>query len=133
MYPDPDNDPWLGMQYDELLGVWMHPYRKFDTSYYSSGKIKSFNPSGEGWFDGTNFETIPTPGSLRRCSVRGWSVRSAGASGTENEYCSEGDHDPMAVPAFDRGDGLFLMVRRSRRGLRYRTRTSSGCRRRAWR
>ena len=63
MYPDPDNDPWLGMQYDELLGVWMHPYRKFDTTYYSSGKIKSFNPSGEGWFDGTNFETIPTPGA----------------------------------------------------------------------
>lgn len=63
MYPDPDNDPWIGMQFNDLLGVWMHPYKTFSTSYYSSGKIKSFSPKNEGWFDGSNFETVPTPGA----------------------------------------------------------------------
>lgn len=68
-YPDPDGDPWMGVQYDELLGVWMHPYQKFNAEYYSSGKIKSLHTWCEGWFDGTNFETVPAPGAAALLAI----------------------------------------------------------------
>lgn len=69
LYPDPDNDPWLGVQFDQKLGLWMHTYKQFNATYYSSGKIKSFAPSYEGWFDGQNFQTVPAPGAVAMLGV----------------------------------------------------------------
>jgi len=63
LYPDAV-EPWYGIGFGDALGIWMHPYRTFDATYGEDGSITNLNTSGEGWFDGVNFTTVPTPGAL---------------------------------------------------------------------
>lgn len=62
LYPKNDTD-WWGTGFGEQLGLWMHTFRTFDAEYDQSGYIQSLSTSGEGWFDGAGFETVPTPGT----------------------------------------------------------------------
>ncbi|GAB4520181.1 MAG: hypothetical protein Tsb0013_23820 [Phycisphaerales bacterium] len=79
MYPDPDLPPsadpregWYGIGFAEQLGLWMHPYRTFDATYDpQTGAISALSTSGEGWFDGRNFETVPTPGAVALAGLSG--------------------------------------------------------------
>jgi len=61
-YANPEGG-WYGIGFAEQLGLWMHPFRNFDATYDADGFISSFSKSGEGWFDGKEFTTVPTPGS----------------------------------------------------------------------
>lgn len=63
MHPDPHGDPWFGVGFAEQLGIWLHPFRTFDATYDSAGAIDSLSLGGEGWFDGKDFDTVPTPGA----------------------------------------------------------------------
>lgn len=62
LYPDPI-DPYYGIGFGAKLGLWLHTFRQFDVSYGPSGTITNIASGGEGWFDGTNLNTIPTPGA----------------------------------------------------------------------
>lgn len=62
-YPGPDGiEEWTGVQFAELLGLWMHPLKNLSTSYNEDGTLSQWSGS-QGWFDGSNFETVPTPGA----------------------------------------------------------------------
>lgn len=65
-YPDPSGDPWYGIGFAEKLGLWLHPFTRFDVGYDEGGQITGLTTGGGGWFDGSNFTTtmIPTPGAL---------------------------------------------------------------------
>ncbi len=77
MYPNPDLPPdaesdWFGIGFREALGLWMHPFRDFDATYDpQSGAIASLDTSGEGWFDGKDFVTTPTPGAAALLGLSG--------------------------------------------------------------
>lgn len=79
MYPDPTlppnadpKDGWFGLGFGEQLGLWMHPYRDFDAAYdQQTGAIASLGTGGEGWFDGRDFTTTPTPGAAALLGMSG--------------------------------------------------------------
>ena len=79
MYPDPDLPPsadpsegWYGIGFEQQLGLWMHPYRTFNPTYDpQTGAITNLQASGEGWFDGRDFTTVPTPGALALLGLSG--------------------------------------------------------------
>jgi hypothetical protein len=65
LYPDAV-DPWFGIGFAEKLGIWFHPFKTFNPTYAVDGSISALSASGEGWFDGSNFDTdikVPTPGA----------------------------------------------------------------------
>lgn len=63
MYPG--NSPWTGLAFGEKLGIWFHTWTNFDATYDQNGGMTSLTANGgHGWMDGTNFTTIPTPGSI---------------------------------------------------------------------
>jgi hypothetical protein len=74
MYPDA-TDPWYGIGFEEQLGLWMHPYRNFNPSYNADGSIDNLPAGGEGWFDGSGFDTttvfVPTPGAAGLLALSG--------------------------------------------------------------
>lgn len=70
MYPD-NVDPWYGIGFGEKLGLWLHPFRTFNPTYNDSGLITSLSTGSQGWFDGANFDTIPTPGSVALMGLSG--------------------------------------------------------------
>jgi uncharacterized protein (TIGR03382 family) len=62
LYPDPV-DPYYGIGFGAKLGLWLHTFRQFDVTYGPSGTITNIATGGEGWFDGTNLNTVPAPGA----------------------------------------------------------------------
>ena len=54
---------WTGAQFSDAMGIWMHPFKTFNTTYGADGKITNLQLGGEGWFDGTMLSTtlIPLP------------------------------------------------------------------------
>lgn len=68
-YPGPDGiEEWTGVQFAELLGLWMHPVKNLVTEYNEDGTLANWRGS-QGWFDGSGFETTPTPGSALLLSM----------------------------------------------------------------
>lgn len=63
MHPDPNGDPWFGIGYAQKLGLWLHPFRTFAPTYGGAGQITGIQTGSQGWFDGSNFDTVPTPGA----------------------------------------------------------------------
>lgn len=57
------NIDWEGVAFDSMFGIWLHPFRTFNPTYGNDGYITALSTGGEGWLDGSNFSTVPTPGS----------------------------------------------------------------------
>lgn len=64
MHPGPGGiADWFGTGFDDGLGIWMHPFAELDTSY-TGGYLSSWSAKKEGWLDGSNFTTVPEPGTI---------------------------------------------------------------------
>ena len=75
-YPGPDGpSEWTGVAFDEMIGLWMHPFKNLDTSYDQSGALTGWSGS-QGWFDGSNFDTttVPAPGAMALLGMGGMLV-----------------------------------------------------------
>ncbi len=57
-YGNPAN--WTGAAFGPQVGIWWHPVAGLQTST-QDGWLTSYSFSKEGWFDGQNFTTTPTP------------------------------------------------------------------------
>ncbi|MGB7406770.1 MAG: PEP-CTERM sorting domain-containing protein [Pacificimonas sp.] len=53
---------WDGAQFGDKIGIWFHPVKSASFAYDSDGRITSFSRSGNGFYDGRNFDTTPGPG-----------------------------------------------------------------------
>lgn len=71
MHPDPNGDPWYGIGFAEKLGLWLHPFRTFSPSYGAGGQLTGLSTGSQGWFDGSNFMTVPTPGATALIGLAG--------------------------------------------------------------
>lgn len=70
-YPGPGGvDDWFGIGFGEKLGVWLHPVKNLSTAYNDDGSLSHWGGS-QGWLDGSNFDTVPTPGALAILAVGG--------------------------------------------------------------
>jgi hypothetical protein len=72
----PETGPWQGTGFDNHLGIWFHPVDVFTATYESSsggkrGKITGLTTQTEGWLDGQNFTSIPTPASVALLGLGG--------------------------------------------------------------
>lgn len=62
LYPGPNGpSEWTGLAFDNQIGLWMHTYTGLSAGYFSNGRICGWDTSGEGWFDGSNFQTVLVP------------------------------------------------------------------------
>lgn len=63
MYPGPQGpSEWTGIQFDDLMGIWLHPVKNLSTSYNEAGFLTHWSGT-QGWIDGSNFTTdVPAPG-----------------------------------------------------------------------
>ena len=61
LYPDGDGEPWTGVAFDDKIGVWFHTFKNLSTSYDAEGMLTQWSFGQQGYFDGTNFTTIPVP------------------------------------------------------------------------
>ncbi len=70
--PGPDGpSEWTGVQFAELLGLWMHPVTNLNASYDSEMALTSWGGT-QGWFDGANFTTtVPAPGAFALLGMGG--------------------------------------------------------------
>ncbi len=78
MYPSGDND-WTGAQFAEKLGLWFHPVRGLDASYYSNGALKKWDITNQGWLDMADCDTdhmeavpLPTAGAMVTAALFGF-------------------------------------------------------------
>lgn len=74
LYPAPDSSAWEGTGFGNKLGIWMHTLANGVSFSYDNtrGGITAFNKgSSEGWLDGNNFQTIPTPGATALLGLGG--------------------------------------------------------------
>lgn len=61
----PSAADWTGVEFGDLIGVWLHPTASLTTEYGSDGFLNNWFAESEGWLDGSNFHTVPAPaGSL---------------------------------------------------------------------
>lgn len=63
--------PWVGMQYGELMGVWLHAFTGLSTGYGADGFLNFFDYTGEGFFDGVLIPTVPAPGAAALLGLAG--------------------------------------------------------------
>ncbi len=70
--PGPEGpSEWTGVQFAELLGLWMHPMTNLNTDYDQDMALTQWS-GAQGWFDGSNFTTsVPTPGSVALLGLGG--------------------------------------------------------------
>ncbi len=62
LYPGPNGaSEWEGIGFGPQIGLWMHTYSTLSSGYFANGHICGWNTSGEGWFDGSNFQTVLVP------------------------------------------------------------------------
>jgi len=54
---------WHGMGYTDTVGVWMHGYSGLTTGYGADGYLDTWDAQLEGFFDGVDIITTPTPGA----------------------------------------------------------------------
>ena len=56
---------WTGAAFDELAGVWFHPFSGLETSYDANGNLTAWNYEDQSWYDVANLNTRTTtiPGS----------------------------------------------------------------------
>lgn len=52
---------WEGMQFAQRLGLWFHTYTGLTTGYDANGFLNQWSATGEGYFDGANFNTSVAP------------------------------------------------------------------------
>lgn len=66
---------WSGVAFGDTIGVWMHPFAGLDTRYGSFSRyLREWDPKKEGWLDGTDFNTVPEPGSIILLALGGASL-----------------------------------------------------------
>lgn len=71
MHPGPGGlSDWFGIGFDNHLGIWMHSFRDLSTEYYSNYLTK-WNARCEGWLDGSDFSTVPEPGTVGLLALGG--------------------------------------------------------------
>lgn len=57
-------EDWVGMSYGNTVGVWMHGYSGgLVTAYGQDGYLQDWYAPLEGFFDGVDIVTVPTPGT----------------------------------------------------------------------
>lgn len=54
---------WHGMGYGDSAGIWMHGYSGLSTGYGADGFLDAWDAQLEGFFDGVDIVTVPTPGA----------------------------------------------------------------------
>lgn len=57
---NPGSEPWGGIHFGELIGFWFHPVKNLTTSYNAEGFLTDWRGQ-QGWLDGANRPTVPTP------------------------------------------------------------------------
>ena len=67
-------NPWVGMQYGEMMGVWLHTFTGLSTGYGGDGFLNFFDYTGEGFFDGVLIPTVPAPGAAALLGLAGLTV-----------------------------------------------------------
>lgn len=70
VYPAANGDEWTGVAFGSKIGVWFHPVANLSTSYDANGWLTNFNGT-QGWLDGNNFNTVPTPGAFALAGAAG--------------------------------------------------------------
>lgn len=60
LYPHATN-PWTGMQFDDMIGMWFHPVNQLTTAYGADGYLTNFSAGQTGWFDFSDKEAVPEP------------------------------------------------------------------------
>lgn len=64
LYPGPGGQAeWTGTAFAQKLGLWFHPVTGISTQY-NNGFLSDFKFKDQGWFDGSNFTTVPEPGTM---------------------------------------------------------------------
>lgn len=56
-------DPWTGVGFGQKMGLWFHPVVGI-SSAYSQGYLSDWQYKDQGWFDGSNFTTVPEPATM---------------------------------------------------------------------
>jgi hypothetical protein len=59
----PLGNQWRGVQFNEQIGIWYHPFSNISASYASDGRIQSFSAAKgaqTGWFDTSALKTTPS-------------------------------------------------------------------------
>ncbi|MEL6740941.1 MAG: hypothetical protein AAFP26_09840 [Planctomycetota bacterium] len=57
----PGSEPWGGIGFGELIGYWFHPVKNLTTAYdMQTGYLTDWSGQ-QGWLDGANKITTPTP------------------------------------------------------------------------
>lgn len=64
------SEPWGGIHFGQLIGYWFHPVRNLTTAYDVNGYLTDWN-GRQGWLDGANKVTTPTPGAIGALAVAG--------------------------------------------------------------
>ncbi|HLP83438.1 MAG TPA: VPLPA-CTERM sorting domain-containing protein [Phycisphaerales bacterium] len=57
LYPGGAGD-WTGVQFDQMIGLWFHTFKGLSTGYGSNGQLTGWNFNTQGWFDGSNIQTV---------------------------------------------------------------------------
>lgn len=71
MHPGPGGiADWFGTGFDDHLGIWMHSFRDLST-HYAGNYLTQWNAKCEGWLDGSDFTTVPEPGTLALLAIGG--------------------------------------------------------------
>lgn len=60
----PGDTPWEGAAFDDLIGMWFHPFAGLSTAYSDEGYLTNWSWKSQGWIDGSNQPTVPEPASL---------------------------------------------------------------------
>lgn len=61
-YGAPTHPDWTGLEFGEKLGIWFHPAAGLTTDY-DGEELTKWTRQKDGWLDGTDFMTVPTPAS----------------------------------------------------------------------
>jgi len=60
---DRARNEWTGVSFNTSYGIWFHSVAGLQSTTDGSGRLTSWSFNQEGWIDGQNFTTIPTPGA----------------------------------------------------------------------
>lgn len=67
LYPDTGvgAEPWFGIGFADLVGIWLHPVGEFGGAYNAEGGVAAAVLNPQGWLDGNGFTSfiIPSPGA----------------------------------------------------------------------
>jgi hypothetical protein len=68
---DRARNEWTGVAFGQQYGIWFHPVAGLESETDSQGRLLEWEFDKQGYLDGFNFSTIPTPGAAAVLALGG--------------------------------------------------------------